>query len=203
MFIVWVSVMTMTFSAANAQQHIYDAAGRLIWSAQPSGASTSIGYDPAGNVTSVLAVAPGQDTDEDGIPDSYELRFTGSVAGLDASDDWSGDGSSNLVAFAFGRDPFTPAGSPLQNISAPIDVIDGETYLVFTYLRPREGTSLLVYQPQVSWTLDQWSSTPEDIDEISVEDQGGGIELVTIRARLAIDETKAFGRIRIHRIPQP
>ncbi len=198
LFIVFVPAL------ASAQNHIYDAIGRLRWSTQASGASTAFGYDPNGNLLSVTNVSPGQDTDGDGIPDSFELLWTGGAnfTGLDGSNDEEGDGLINLLEFALARNPFVSDAGNLTPVS--LEPSGADRYLTLRYRRPKQGTALLDYKAEVSLALNSstWSSDPADVEELSVVDQGGGVELVTVRARAAISAAnRMFLRLRVTRIP--
>jgi len=83
----------------------YDAAGRVIWSIQPNGHTTAFDYDSNGNIASIASVTPAEDADLDGIPDYFEIRFTGASTALVAAEDTDGDGMSHLFEFAFAKDP--------------------------------------------------------------------------------------------------
>lgn len=191
-------------SWASAQTHIYDAIGRLRWSTQASGASTAFSYDPNGNLLSVTNVSPGQDTDGDGLPDSFELLWSGGAdfTSLDASIDEESDGLINLLEFALARDPFTPDAANLTPVS--IEPNGTDQYLTIRYLRPKQGPALLEYKVEVSFDLaaGSWSSDPADVEELGVADQGGGIELVTVRAKAAVSTAnRAFLRLRVTKLP--
>ena len=191
-------------SWTSAQTHIYDAIGRLRWSTQASGASTAFSYDPNGNLLSVTNVSPGQDFDGDGLPDSFELLWTGGAnfTSLDAMIDDEGDGLINLLEFALARDPFASDAASPPPVS--IDPDGADRYLTIRYLRPKQGPALLDYKVEVSFDLasGSWSSDPADVEQVAVVDQGGGVELVTVRTRAAVGaNNRAFLRLRVIKLP--
>ena len=57
----------------------YDAAGRVVWSIQPSGQTTVFSYDANSNIESITSITPAADTDADGLPDYFEIRFAGTA----------------------------------------------------------------------------------------------------------------------------
>jgi hypothetical protein len=58
----------------------------------------------AGNFTLTVAA----DSDLDGMPDSYELAYSGTTTDFNPAADADGDGMSNLAEFLAGTDPFDP-----------------------------------------------------------------------------------------------
>jgi len=60
-----------------------------------------------------LAVDPAADSDSDGIPDWWELKYFGSFTGCDAGGDANGNGVNNLNEYLLGHDPLaTPPTDP-------------------------------------------------------------------------------------------
>jgi YD repeat-containing protein len=187
-----------------AQTHVYDSIGRLRWTTQAGGASISYAYDQNGNLLSVANITPGQDSDGDGLPDSFEILWTGgaSTTALDPGADPERDGLINFLEFALARRPDSPDAAALTPVS--IELSGPERYVTFRYLRPKQGPALLDYKAEVSFDLasGQWSSDPADVEQVAVLDQGGGVELVTIRARTAISAaSQIFLRLRITKLP--
>jgi len=194
---------------ARGQTHVYDAAGRLRWSTQPGGASTTYTYDAAGNILSVANVLAGQDTDGDGIPDSFEFQWTGanSTTSMNATLDPDGDGVVNLLEYAFARDPkisdvlkygFALTGASIETIGG------SEHYLHITFVRPKQGPGTVDYFIEVSTTLDSatWSGDPAYVEVVSTTDLGGGIERVKGRSKLVTEVVpRVFLRIRVE--PKP
>jgi YD repeat-containing protein len=203
--VLWIScLLLLGCLSASADTHIYDAIGRLRGSTQSSGATTAFSYDPNGNLLSVTNISPGQDSDGDGIPDSFELLWTGGTnfTDLDASIDEEQDGLINLLEFALARNPFVSDVNNLTPVS--IEPSGGNQYLTIRYLRPKQGPALLDYKVEVSYDLNSgtWSSDPADVEQLGVVDQGGGVELVTMRAKTAIGAAdKLFLRVRVTKLP--
>ena len=197
-------LLLATGGSVCAQTHSYDAAGRLIWSTQASGAATAFGYDANGNLETVTNILPGQDSDGDGVPDSFEVFYTGSATALSATadEDGDGDGAKNLVEFAFAREPRKPDAQALTPVS--IEPPSGSSrFVTLRYLRPKQGPSVLSYQAEVAYALapNVWSAAAADVEQLSVVDQGGGVELVTVRAKAAVNSVGAlFVRVRVTKL---
>ena len=97
----------------------YDAAGRVAWSIQPSGQTTTFKYDANGNIEAIASITPAEDTDADGMPDYFEIQFAGNTTGLMASEDSDQDGMNYLFEFAFAKDPSVSDGPSSRGQSAP------------------------------------------------------------------------------------
>jgi YD repeat-containing protein len=189
----------------SAQTHVYDSIGRLRWSTQPNGASTSFSYDAANNLLSVTNVSASADSDADGMPDSFEIQWTGGVSttALAPGDDPEKDSIINLAEFAFAR------GVTVGDIQAltPVSIeppSGANRYLTLRYTRPKNGTLFLNYitETRAELVSGAWSSAAADVEQVSVVDQGGGIELVTVRALATVSSgTKRFLRVRINKLP--
>jgi YD repeat-containing protein len=191
------SALGLLFNHAGAQTHSYDAIGRLILSTQTNGQSTTYAYDRNGNLEAVGSVAPGADSDGDGLPDYFEIRFTGQSTALLPNTDSESDGLSAFQEFAFGRDPRRSDNGRLTVVSL-ITPHSGTGQLALTYLRPRGGTLLIDYIPQVSQDLVTWSSAASDVQEVSAIAQPDGLELVTVRASVtSVTAPRVFLRIRL------
>jgi YD repeat-containing protein len=87
--------------------YTYDAANRLIQAQYSSGAVIHYTYDAAGNRTQVTilgTIDPQADSDHDGLPDSWELRYFGHL-GESAASDPDKDGLPNSIELAIGSSP--------------------------------------------------------------------------------------------------
>lgn len=169
--------------SAQARSIGYDAAGRVAWTIQPGGQTTTFGYDANGNLESIVSITLGEDTDGDGIPDYYELRFTGNITGLNPAADDDNDGYVNLFEYAFARRPDMPDAGPVTVISvtAP-EPGTGDRFYTLTYTRPQSGTLHLDYVTKISFdTLDSWITGPPEVIEETVVPAEGGVEVVTVR----------------------
>ncbi len=185
------------FAPLAAQTHVYDPIGRLIWSTQPNGASTTYAYDDTGNLTAIGTVAAGADTDGDGLPDYYEIRYSGTLIELDATSPVPGQPLTVFQAFAFGRDPEARPGGPLT-IARLIPAPPGDPGFSLEYHRPRGASLLIDYRPEVSLDLVTWSSAPADVQETKVSPAPDGLELVTVQAMSPLStEARIFLRIRL------
>lgn len=201
--VVVILALGLSSMRASAQTRVYDAIGRLVWSTQPSGASTAHSYDANGNLLATSPVAAGTDTNGNGIPDSYEMLYTGSRTGMDATANPTKDGVCNLMKFALGLNPNLPDGVDLTTLSLVYS--NGEGHMTLQYFRPKEGPLLLGYEVEVSTDLvaGSWSSAPEAVQELSAVDQGGGLELVTVQALAPVSsQPRMFMRLRVSKISQ-
>lgn len=67
-----------------------------------------IEFDQSDWFIQVDHLAPGMDTDLDGIPDAWELRFAGDLNSLREDQDQDQDGQSDLAEYMADTDPFDP-----------------------------------------------------------------------------------------------
>ena len=105
-----------------------------------------------------LAAAKSRDTDADGLPDDWELRYFGN---LDAKpgEDPDGDGIDNLTEFAWGTDPTSPKSHvPIKSGLAS----KGQQKLLSVTFKRRAG-AILDYQIETSLDLQQWTASPAEI----------------------------------------
>ncbi|NBB81709.1 MAG: hypothetical protein GVY36_20090 [Verrucomicrobia bacterium] len=161
----------------------YDAAGRVVWTIQPNGQTTTFSYDGNGNLEAIGSVVPGADADLDGIPDYFELRFSGSTTGLDSTADEDSDQNNNFVEYAFARSPDKADGYALTVISlTEPDPATGEEFHILRYLRPQSGPLHLEYNTEISFDLiETWLTGLPDVIETVATPREGGIEEVTVR----------------------
>lgn len=190
-------IFTIPLQAANLG---YDAAGRVVWSIQPGGQTTTFSYDANGNINAIASITPGEDSDLDGIPDYFEILFSGTATGLNASDDPDGDGNTQLVEYAFGLNPSVPDGSAIAPIGiTPPDPMTGDRFFTLTYLRPQSGTLHLSYTTRISFDLkDPWITAPSEVLDVVVEPMDGGLEEVSVRFLPPVGSSELlFMRVRI------
>ncbi|MBL9171840.1 MAG: S8 family serine peptidase [Verrucomicrobiales bacterium] len=83
------------------------------------------------------AIPPEEDTDQDGLPDGWELWQQGDMT-LDADGDPDADGSNNRTEFAANTNPFNPTSRPLLEIES---LDDAQLHLEFAV---SEGRSYVV-----------------------------------------------------------
>ena len=160
----------------------YDAAGRMVWTIQPGGNASTFTYDRNGNLEVVASITPSTDSDDDGLPDYFELQFTGLPTALSAGSDEDGDGRDNLFEFAFDLRPDAADGFEVTpvSLSAPTPGTSDQTFS-FTYRRPTSGPALLAYRTEVSFDLQSgWTEDPANLSE-TITPVGEGAEEVTVR----------------------
>ena len=193
---LWLGLTLALPGAALGLSHRYDAAGRLTWSVQPGGQATHFTYDAAGNIGTITTIVPALDTDADGLPDTWEVHYSGTATGRAAASDADADGLIDLQEFAFARRPDRADGAALTPVS--LESTAGGTRLTLRYLRPTQGTATLDYLAEVSADMKTWSSAVADVETLPPVPQGGGVEQVTVRATAALGTTpRLFLRIRL------
>ena len=84
----------------------------------------NVGWISLSNALAVVqtdAIAPGPDTDGDGIADAFEFQFAGNLTAMNAATDQDRDGFTDLEEYLAGTDPMNPADSLkiLQFASSP------------------------------------------------------------------------------------
>jgi len=95
----------------------YDSAGRLLAIKSADAPPLSYSYDLAGNILHLGPPATG-DSDQDQLPDDWELANFGSLNET-GSGDFDGDGQTNLEEFIAGTDP-ADKNSSLRIIEATV-----------------------------------------------------------------------------------
>lgn len=171
----------------------YDSAGRLIWSIQPSGQTTAFSYDSNGNIEATASITPAEDQDADGMPDYFEIRFTGDASGLVATEDADLDGMINLFEFAFAKDPTVSDSQYVTYISNEgTDPQTGEPFTTLKYLRPTSGPLHLNYSTQISFDMSEWLTDPPDVEETNITPVEGGFEEVTVKFSPATESNERF-----------
>ena len=196
---------SLLLSAANlhATDIGYDAAGRVISSIQPDGQTTTFRYDANGNIEAIASITPAEDSDADGLPDYFEIRFTGTKTALAPTDDADQDGMNHLFEFAFAKDPFISDATEITPISLEVpNPQTGDQFFTLKYLRPQSGTQHLKYITEISFDLKQpWLSDPPDVLETAIVQQDGGMEEVTVRFLETLGTTdKLFMRISVRKL---
>ncbi len=86
----------------------YDSLGRLTNSVYSQGVIATYKYDSAHNVREVKLI---KDTDNDGLPDYWEMLYFGSLTATDGTMDSDGDGLSDYSEYLAGTDPTDPNSS--------------------------------------------------------------------------------------------
>lgn len=100
------------------------------------------------------------------------------------------DGTSNLLAYAFGITPFQPIGAALPTSSISSDRLR----LSFNRL---SAVPDLIYVPEVSADLRTWTATTSGV---SITPLGGGLERVIVQDAVSVSgSVRRFIRLRVER----
>lgn len=186
-----------------ARNIVYDAAGRVIWTIQPSGQATTFTYDANGNIESIATVIPSVDTDNDGIPDYYEIQYASSVTSLDPSLDEDNDRNNNLSEFAFALRASEADGFQITPISITPPDSSGDSFFTIKYIRPQTGTLHLSYETEISFNLLQpWITGAPAVVETVVVQQEQGVEEVTVKFLVPVSSNTEFF-MRVEATPLP
>lgn len=105
------------------------------------------------------------------------------------------DGISNLLEYAFARNPRQPSSVNLLTLlTLPVA---GENYLGITYTRPKGATDF-TFTVEVSTQLNDWNTPAAPFVVVSVTDNNNGTETVTLRDSVPITHQQTrFVRLRI------
>lgn len=171
----------------------------LVGVSRQVGSSVDIGAYEMADLTLV-------DSDGDGISDSYELGYSGSVTGLAAMVDSDGDGLGNLTEFALGTNPDVGISEPVGAITAEVNGGTGDEYLTITYeidddavLRGGgDGVGFVTVQVERRTDLNDANGWKlEETTVVSQTDLGGGIWRIVERSNLPFGyQPQEFFRLR-------
>lgn len=125
--------------SAGTVAYNYDPAGRLVGAVYANGRSHTYLYDNAGNLTQNVVTIPGtgDDSDNDGLLDSWEQQYFGNLS-RNGSGDFDGDGFIDYNEFMAGTSP-TDSSSLLRVLFPQIagnsttvqwSAVPGKTYRV-------------------------------------------------------------------------
>lgn len=106
--------------------------------------------------------------------------------------DSNGNGLSNFMEYALGRDPLgTDSSAPLR---ASVMEVEGQRYPCFRFNRPRLGGTPgdVVYLPKQSATLDAWSTGGM---VTTVEPNADQTETVTVRSTTPVGQGASFFKL--------
>jgi YD repeat-containing protein len=124
--------------AGETGSYTYGDAGRLLSVNYGGGQGISYAYDNAGNLLK-RTIVRFQDTDETFIDDTREAQFFGN-ADRDGSEDFDGDGQTDLAEYLSGTDPTDP--------NSQLRVTGSSTLVGSTFTREWDAASGKSYQVQ-------------------------------------------------------
>ena len=180
-------VTTVTAPDTNANYRFtYWTVNGVRW-ADPSGATVNPATFQVDGATSAVAnyVLQSQDSDADGLPDWWELRYFGSLA-YSGTDDPDGDGYNNAYEYAFGMSPTVadermPGGTSRRR-GLPLNVAVGASDSNWFYggvSRRRSATTTVVLNPDAYAILQETSSPSGIIARSRVISKGATVNLST------------------------
>ncbi len=92
--------------------------------------------DSAENYLRITSIAPGADTDNDGLPDAWEISLTGNLQTLRSDQDRDADGATDLQEYIAGTSPLDPndvLGLLLTSISSASRKIEWDSKSAVIY----------------------------------------------------------------------
>ena len=145
-----------------------------------------------------LRTAQAVDSDGDGLPDDWELRYFGDLSPK-PNEDTDGDGIDNFTEFAFGTNPTDPNS---YTSFKPSMVSRGQQSFLSTTFRRRAG-AVLDYFIETSPDLVSWSrSTTEIVESLpKIRFDGTGTSEVTGSLKHAND-IQPNGFLRVRAVPR-
>jgi hypothetical protein len=150
---------------------------------------------------SVIYASGTYDGNGDGLPDAWQIQYFGTGfatnpnAGPNANP--AGDGTDNLLKYAFGMDP-TVASTALLPTTA-IQNIGGTNYLTITFHERPAASSEVTYTVQISPDLVDWSSTGVVQVGSAVPDSNGITQTVTFQDSVpSASAPRRFIRVQIN-----
>lgn len=132
------------------------------------------------------------DTDNDGLPNAWELEFFDEIHAGIWNEDTDGDGLSNRLEFLYGRDPLVPDNFGIIEILT--ENLDQGTFVIGIRLNPEAlgGFNII---PQYSKGLDVWNEGLFYIEPFGIPTQNAdGTETHYFKAK-GPKPKKAFMRI--------
>lgn len=97
--------------------YTYDSNNRLKTASYTNGVTARYQFDLAHNLTGIGQVA---DTDGDGLPDYWEIKYFGDLTTTDGTGDQDGDGLSDLAEYLAATDPTANGSSFVFFSSTPM-----------------------------------------------------------------------------------
>ena len=145
-----------------------------------------------------LSTAKAVDSDGDGLPDDWELRYFGNLSPK-PNEDTDGDGIDNFTEFAFGTNPTDPKSNTSFK---PSMVSHGQQNFLSTTFRRRAG-AVLDYFIEASPDLVSWNRSTTEIAESlpKIRFDGTGTSEVTGSLKHAND-IQPNGFLRVKAVPR-
>ena len=185
--------------AAQADTFNYDDAGHLTSVTQSNGLNQSYSPDPEGNILSAshTSTFTGSGSAGNGIPDWWKNFFFDGTA-VDPFGNPSGDGMSNLMKFAIGRDPSVSDSSSALIVTYQT-YTDGNIYPYLSYVRSKDASESLTFLIEQSSDLHSWSDDSPYFEQLGdAQDLGDGTEEISLRCTTPVNTaSRLFFRVKI------
>lgn len=185
--------------SARGDTFIYDDAGRLTSVTQSNGLNQSYSPDPEGNILSASQTSTftGTGSAGHGIPDWWKNFFFDTTV-VDPFGNPSGDGMSNLMKFALGRDPSVNDASSALLVTYQA-YTDGKTYPFLAYIRSKDASESLTFLVEQSTDLHAWLDDSPSFEQLGdAQDLGDGTEEISLRCTTPVaDSSRLFFRLKV------
>ena len=183
--------LTLAANSGNLAKTNYTFAG---WNTAADGSGTSYATGATYSTDAALVLFAkwtANDSDSDGLPDWWEMKYSGSTTAMSAGGNTDGSGMSNFTKYAFGLDP--AKGSSVDPI---IDTTALHGAGQFSYTRA--ANSVLTYTVWTSTDLSDWGSAPAAATQVPRVPAVDGVETVdvTLTGYTAPPGGKLFVRVK-------
>ena len=138
------------------------------------------------------------DNDADGIADGWEATYGLSLLDNNQLGDADGDGQPNLLEYALGTNPNLANANP-QTVGTA--VVGGVQFLTLSFPKLSGGQTGVSYQVQETANLQNWLAVDVVANTTATQDQGNGVQTVTVKGNLPLSGSgavpRAFMRVKV------
>ncbi len=138
------------------------------------------------------------DNDADGIEDGWEATYGLSLLDNNQLGDADGDGQPNLLEYGLGTNPNLANANPQAVGTA---VVGGVRFLTLSFPKLSGGQTGLSYEVQETANLKNWLAVDVFANTTATQDQGNGVQTVTVKGNLPLSGSgavpRAFMRVKV------